>query len=135
MGNIVNVLVGGVIIYYTKVKNKLMGTTENQHTDSLLPNEEKKENTNSIILVKKEKENNPISRNEYQLLKNNEDYEFLKESKQENQLIEEMSKEIKNVNIDFENSDDYANQNKKEKNEDGLDDLRMQILSEHEDNI
>jgi hypothetical protein len=137
MGNIVNSLVNEVYVYYTKVKNKLIGSAENQHMDSLLSNEEKKENTDSVIIVKKEnkdKSSNSIIRNEYQLLKSGEEYECLR-GKQDNQLIEEMSKEIKNVNIVFENNDEGESENKKEINEENLDDLKMQILSEHEDNI
>jgi hypothetical protein len=127
MGNLVNTFIGGLLIYYIKVKNKLTGSSADEHTDSLL-HEEKKED-DSILNLKKD----DTMRNEYQLLKSNEDCEFLKE-KQDNQLIEEMSKEIKNVNIEFDQQEIEDDKKQIETNEDNLDELKMQILSEHEDN-
>jgi hypothetical protein len=139
MGNLVNTFIGGLLVYYIQVKNKLSGSGNNDHTDSLLSTEEKKENSDIIVDVKKGSTGASVTRNEYQLLKSGEEYEFLKD-KQDNQLIDEISKEIKNVNIEFDSHDDSHN-NKERKGKDhdehgldNLDDLKMQILSEHEDN-
>jgi hypothetical protein len=152
MGNLVSTFMGGILLYYMKVKSKLTGAggednvQENAHSDSLLSTEEKKENNNDSAIHVNSGSNNHTStqRNEYQLLKSNEEYEYLKDNKQEN-LIEEISKEIKSVNIEFgdeEHNEMPLENNEKNKNdgthhdeiEDNIDDLKMQILSEHEDN-
>jgi hypothetical protein len=127
MGNAFSTFLGGLLVYYMKAKNKLIGPNQSDQTDSLLPEEEKKEDIDTHIDIRKEN----IARNEYQLLKNNEEYEYLKDSKQENHFIEEISQEIKNVNIEFDPSEEEKESNKLEES---MDDLKMQILSEQEDN-
>jgi hypothetical protein len=138
MGNIVSSFVGVVLVYYMKVKNKLVGSTECQQAGTPFAEEEKKENTDSVIVVKKDNDI-VITRNEYQLIKSHEEYEYLKENKEDN-LIEEISKEIKNVNIEFDNNEEGIEnieneETKGKQGDENLDDLKMQILSEHEDNV
>jgi hypothetical protein len=133
MGNIVSAIYSMFIIYYLKARNRLLGKGYDDHH---IP-EEKKEDTlginssghivdDTVIAVKKD--NN--SRNEYQLLKTHEEYEYLNDEKSESQ-IEEISKEIKNVNIEFENGQEKEGVD--QEGLDNLDDLKKEILSEHED--
>jgi hypothetical protein len=107
MGNTLSNLFNAIILFYRTIRNKLLYKTDKRDCQ-----EEKKEDTSIIV------------RNEYKFIKNQEEYEYLQQDSQ----IEEISNAIKDVNIEFDNDET------KKKVDDNLDDLKMQILSEQEDN-
>lgn len=131
MGNIISSIVGNVYVYYSKIKDKFYGAEDNR--EGLLTSEDRLDNqkANDDILVIKKESSKKNKNNEYQLIKNSDDFEIKSEN---TEAIEEISKEIKNVKIDFET--DYNKFEGKDDNIhnidnlDNLDDLKMQILND-----
>jgi hypothetical protein len=121
MGNLCNTLTNSIISGYSCVKGKIWGSKFDNNADS--PSPAQKE-TDTVINIKKCEDKVAITRNEYQLIKN-EEYEYAKD----NLLIEELSKEIKSVNIEFDETCDKE----LKLEDDNIDDLKHQILSEDED--
>ena len=128
MGNIFSTIVGNVYNYYSKIKDKIYGAEENR--EGLLSSDDKLENENNnndVIIIKKDtsKKN---KNNEYQLIKNSDEFEIKSEN---TEIIEEISKEIKNIKIDFDNDyNKFGSRNENVDNLDNLDDLKMQILND-----
>jgi hypothetical protein len=131
MGNIISSIVGNVYIYYSKIKDKFYGAEDNR--EGLLTSEDRLENekVNNDVLVIKKENHKKNKNNEYQLIKNSDDFEIKSDN---TEAIEEISKEIKNIKIDFDT--DYNKFEAKEENTqnidnlDNLDDLKMQILND-----
>ena len=87
MGNLISALIGSVMMLYLKITSKFsrkgeaLLNSDNNAKDQKNDSKEKKQSTHN---------------NEYQLIKNTDDFEIKSDN---TEAIEEISKEIKNVNI------------------------------------
>jgi hypothetical protein len=115
MGNLLSAFIGSVMMVYLKLTSKF-----SRKGESLLPIENSRKDEKNNV-----KEDKNRGTNEYQLIKNNDDFEIKSEN---TDAIDEINKEIKNVNIEFDDSHIDV----KDEDTSQLDELRKQILDDND---
>jgi len=147
MGNIISFVSDSVYVYYSKIatmcsrKNNRYGSNYSEMPNESLLNgineEEKSEDIKINFIVGKDSQISKTSssmKNEYQLLKNSEDYDFKRCEKD----IEDLNKEINEINLIEDNTKKLSSDDKIDYDVmmdlDSLDDLKRQIFDKNDIN-
>ena len=148
MGNMISFVSDSVYVYYSKLAtmcsrkkmNKFGSNYSETPNESLLngiTEEEKSEDIKINFIVGKDSQISKTSsslKNEYQLLKNSEEYDFKRNEKD----IEDLNKEINEINLIEDNTKKFSSEDKIDYDVmmdlDSLDDLKRQIFDKNDIN-